>query len=190
VRAILVFTLATASGCRLGFDESRSDIRDARGDDGPGDDDAHSDGNVGTDAAIDAAPVVCPGNYITLGVGTSVYRLETNSVDWLSAEQSCEADGQHLVVVDDVVELSAVAAAISGQNIWIGVTDRKAIGTWLKVTGGTATYLPWDSSEPDLAALECVYIDALTLKLVDQGCGSGRRAVCECDTVAPDPTSY
>ena len=97
--------MSMAAGCRLGFDESQSEIRDAQRDDAGASDDA-TDGNGGSDAGNDAAPVVCPGNYITLGVGTSVYRLETNSVPWLSAEQSCETDGQHLVVVDDVVFIS------------------------------------------------------------------------------------
>jgi hypothetical protein len=184
-----MFSIALSLGCRLGFDRSTTEVRDAAEGDGAGQADARVDGQT-IDAVVDAAPVTCPGNYVTLGVGSSVYRLETNSVTWLSAEQSCEADGQHLVIVDDVTELDAVAAAIPGENIWVGVTDRKTIGTWLKVTGGAATYLPWDSSEPDLADFECVYLDAVTLKFVDQGCTSGRRAVCECDTVPPDPTSY
>jgi hypothetical protein len=95
-----------------------------------------------------------------------------------------------MVVVDTAVELTAIVGLLPGQNIWTGVTDRIAVGTFRKVTGPNATYLPWDASEPDASATECVYIDSVTLKFSDQDCGSGRRYVCECDGVAVDLTSY
>jgi hypothetical protein len=170
------------TGCRFGFDGG--ELEDAAADD------AMVDGDVTGDSAIDGAPITCPGSYIALDASASRYRLLGSSMGWLSAEQACEADGTHLVIVDDAAELSLVAAAIPSQNIWIGVTDRKTVGTFLKVTGGTASYLPWDASEPDAAGLECVFIDSLSLKLADQDCGSGRRAACECDLLPADLTAY
>lgn len=152
---------------------------------------AIADTDATADARLDSTTsATCPPSYVTVGGQTSKYRGLTNSIVWLSAEQTCETDGTHLVIVDNAAELTAMTNLIPGQNLWIGVTDRKTIGAFLAVTGPSAAYLPWDASEPDGSAAECVFIDSLTLKMADQGCGSGRRAVCECDGVPADPTSY
>lgn len=170
---LVALALVTA-GCRIGF----------------GGDHAGRDAAARFDAALDGAPIVCPASYVTLGTLPSRYLPIDNSLTWLVAEQACEADGHHLVIIDDATELSRVAASLAGQNIWTGVTDRKTIGTFLEVTGGAASYLPWDTSEPDATALECTFLDGLSLKLADQDCTSGRRAVCECDGNAVDPATY
>lgn len=183
-------------GCRFGFDAStRADA--AGDDDDDGDDgdassnrDAGLDGSQAGDAAPDAASLTCPTGYLPLAGETSKYKAISSTDGWLAAEQACETDGTHLVVLDTASELAMMVALLPAQNLWLGVTDRKVVGQWLKVTGGVATYLPWDSSEPDAANLECVQLDGVTTKLGDQGCSSGRRYVCECDGAAAMPSTY
>lgn len=166
-------------GCRIGFGVL------------PLPTDSAPDAELIDDAAgADSVSIGCPANYVQLDMGPSRYRALDNSMTWLTSEQMCEADGNHLVIPDTGPELMIVASYLATQNIWTGVTDRKTIGTFLKVTGGPATYLPWDSGEPDATALECAYIDALTITLADQDCTSGRRGVCECDGAAADPATY
>ena len=186
-------------GCRFGFDASTR--ADAAGND---DGDAWSNGDVGSDgvadgapdgapdgsATPDALPLICPTGYLPLAGETSKYRAVTSTDAWLAAEQACETEGTHLVILDTAAELAMMVALIPSQNLWVGVTERKVIGQWLKVTGGVASYLPWDTSEPDAANAECVQLDGVTTKLGDQGCNSGRRYVCECDGAPAMPSTY
>ena len=176
-----VLLIVALVGCRFGFD---------RAEEGGNLDHDAAISDAARDAAVDAASAGCPASYVTLGAQTSRYRLITNSTVWLTAEQMCEADGTHLAIIDDAAELTAIANALATQNVWTGVTDRVAVGTFRKVTGAAAMYLPWDASEPDASAAECVYLDGLTLKLCDQDCTSGRRAACECDGVSVDTSAY
>jgi hypothetical protein len=175
--------LVLLAGCRLGFDESTPQRDSGSVIDGLS---QTSDAS----GASDGTQLACPGTYAAVGGLTSKYRGIDNSMGWLTSEQLCEGDGTHLVVIDNAAELTAIPGLLPGQNIWTGTTDRLVIGTFHHVTGANATFLDWDSSEPDATALECVFIDALTVKLGDQDCGSGRRAVCECDGLAVDPSSY
>ena len=182
--------LLLAGGCRFGFDGRAPDAS-------AGDDDAlTSDTALDPDAAADAADaaadasLICPAGYNLVAGETSKYKAINNSTAWLAAEQACEAEGTHLWIPDTAAEKAQMIALLPGQNIWVGVTDRKVIGQWLRVTGGTATYLPWETGEPDLAALECTFVDSLTTQLADQDCGSGRRYVCECDGAVAMPSTY
>jgi hypothetical protein len=182
--------LLFASACRIGFDDvpGSGDAPAADGDAGLFDGSIYLDAPP-ADAPVDAA-LVCPGNYVSVPGESSRYRAINNSSEWLLAEQACEADGTHLWIPDSANEKSQMVALLPAQNIWTGVTDRKVIGEWLRVTGGVATYLPWNVSEPDATDLECVYLDGLTNLLSDQGCLSGRRYICECDGAAAMPSTY
>lgn len=187
--------ICAVGGCRFGFDASTR--ADAAGDD---DGDAPANGDAAPDGVPDAAPdavatpdasaLTCPTGYLPLAGETSMYKAITTTDAWLAAEQACETDGTHLVVIDTASELAMMVALIPVQNLWVGVTDRKVIGQWLKVTGGVAAYLPWDTAEPDAANLECVQLSGVTTKLGDQGCSSGRRYVCECDGAPAMPSTY
>jgi hypothetical protein len=185
--AMLVVCLA---GCRMGFDKLGGD--GGGGDDAPGGD-GGSSGDGGTDGGgngTDGAMLSCPGNYAMLlgAFNNSRYRVVDESEDWDAAQAACLADGHHLAIPDDASELNAMYTALVTENIWIGVTDRITEGTYLRVTGGVQTYLPWDIGEPDME--DCIYIDGLTTQLVAQGCSSGRRYICECDGAPTDPASY
>lgn len=176
-----------ATGCRFNFDEL------GHKDSGPigGDDDAATDGvNPDPDAAIDGAALVCPPGYNSVVNETSRYKVLSGAADWLVAEQACEMDGTHLDVLDSANEKAMMISLMPVTNIWTGVTDRKVLGQWLKVTGGVASYLPWANSEPDLGGLECVQIEDVTTNLRDQSCSSGRVGICECDGLPAMPSTY
>jgi hypothetical protein len=139
----------------------------------------------------DTAPVNCPASYASIGVAGSKYRANGNSFTWTQAQAMCVADGTHLVVFQDDAERAMVTALLPGDNQWVGVTDRITLGTWLAVTGATATYLPWEPSEPDLTADErCVAAKPSSFNYEDNDCLSGRRFVCECDGTPSNPSSY
>ncbi len=187
----LAFAAVIATGCRFGFDDAGSK------DSGPIDanEDAATDGtndpDAGSDAAIDASVTLCPVDYLPVVNETSKYRvLPGGTMGWLVAEQTCEAQGTHLVVLDSANEKAMMVSLLPATSMWTGVTDRKVVAQWVKVTGGEAAYLPWAASEPDEQNLECVQLEDLSTQLRDQGCLSGRQAICECDGLPAMPSTY
>lgn len=184
---LLAAVAVLSAGCRLGFEpEARHDAGAVTSDADAGG--ASSDG-ASDGSSADSVSFTCPQAYASIAGTTSKYRFISTSEVWLAAESACEADGWHLAIPDGVVELNILADAAPGTNLWIGVTDRLAVGSWETVTGSTATYLPWEASEPDASAAECVQL-VPTFEIADQDCTSGRRAFCECDGLAADPSSY
>src|SRR5262245_15812491 len=101
------------AGCRFGFESGEP--RDAAGSGNDPDALVDASGVAMVDAMPDGTSVTCPTSYVTIGQLSSRYRLITTSTVWLSAEQSCEADGTHLVIVDDATELAQVANALPMQ---------------------------------------------------------------------------
>lgn len=171
-------------GCRFGFESSGRDASvdgSSFPDDGRRRDGHEEEGHDG--------PGACAG-YVTLPGEASRYQVLPADREWAEAEAACESDGAHLVVLDGPNEKNQLVALVPAQSVWLGVTDRKVLGQWLKVTGGVATYLPWGASEPDAVSLECVLLDGLTVGLADQSCTTDRRAVCECDGTLANPATY
>ena len=162
--------------------------------------DATSDGAIGDapvidglidgmiDGAPDAPPGGCPASYMAVSGQTSMYRVVTTQSSWTNAEADCENDGSgtHLAVVDDAAEHTAVDA-LTGASIWFGLTDRKVEGTPRWVTGAQPVYTNYGPAQNE-TGYDCAGIyqgkwawgDCLTLI----------KYVCECDGIAPDPTSY
>ena len=186
-RAWLLICALAAPGCRFGFDDA------SRKDGGTiGGDDAAGDGmNPSPDATIDSGPALCPQGYNPVVNETSRYLVVPGgTMDWLLAEQTCESQGTHLLVLDSANEKAMMIALLPITSLWTGVTDRKVVGQWLKVTGGVASYLPWANSEPDGTDPECVQLEDVGTNLRDQDCGSGRRVICECDGLPAMPSTY
>lgn len=153
---------------------------------------------------IDApdAPV-CPAAYATtLQSTSSLYRFVATNTTWPSAAADCSDDAEgatHLVVVDTDQERADIVA-VSASDLWIGLSDRVAEGTFLWVTdqgpGLPSSGAPWSPTQPDdqLGEQDCVRIIGATSSGTptlydDVGCESMLRDfVCECDGVAQDPT--
>ena len=179
VRVLLLVVAFTACG-RVSFDPLGGDDAAI----------AEDDAAIGGDASADAPMITCPGTYGMLPgfTSTSRYRVVNTAVTWDAAEAACEAEGAHLAILGDSDELGGVYAALLGQTIWIGVTDRITEATYRTVTGGTPMFLVWDIGQP--AALDCLYIDGVTSLLHTQACTTTRQYVCECDGTLADPASY
>jgi hypothetical protein len=148
-------------------------------------------GDARIDARVDAMPDAdpCPAGYGGIPGAPSRYRLVTAGKSWLDAEADCEDDGlAHLAILGDDSERDAVRGAIGGQ-VWLGVTDRVAEGTYFEVTTGVETYLPWLSGEPNnLFNEDCVELNGGGFN--DEDCGVSQAYACECDGAAASKNAY
>jgi hypothetical protein len=127
-----------------------------------------------------------------VAAGTSCYRFSPEEVDWPVAEAACEADGAHLVIVDDADEAAQIDAIAPIDNAahWIGVTDIVVEGAYLDVTGQPAWLAPWDTNEPLGSAEDCLMIAPDEPVLLDQPCDASDDYLCEYDGLAVDPTAF
>ena len=200
VRLAAVAALATLCGCRqlLGFEEPSSATSDGTAatpdapvnpTDGPGiDPDA-------TDPMVDAFDTAtCPASY-GLASGNSRYRnITTTSPNWDTAANDCGDDGAttHLVVLNDDLERAVIINFAGGIAKWVGLSDRKTVGTLLWVTDQASSYppasgSPWGAGEPSGSG--CVELTpGGTFEM--SACGQNFAAICECDGFSNDPTNY
>lgn len=190
--------MLAASGCSslLGFEELAPPPSTPPPDgvivEPPGD--TFPDGNP-TDPMVDA--LVCPATYdLTLTGSTSRYRFVGNqSVPWLTANNRCGDDGQHLIVLDDQGELAAINVLAGAGERWVGLSNRANGGTmYLPVTDQPTqfpplTTPPWATGQPQPGETGCVAIND-NGQLVTLSCGNGRTYICECDGLASDPANF
>ena len=175
-----------AVGCREHFEELRHDASV------PGDGDA--DAIDATMLAIDAAG--CPATYTSRVGLTSKYRVVlATSTTWLEAEAFCEADGAHLIVIDDLAENNFARSLIATTNehVWLGGGDHLVEGTFGWVTGRPMTFTRWGSTEPNNTSNieDCMEIDSNGLWNDERNPGLATyHTVCECDGFAVLPARY
>jgi len=161
---------------------------------GPADTGLRMDSMVVDSAAADTTPsdsrrpdmgLSCPSSYSMNVVGTC-YRIVTSPrLDWQDAERACEADGAHLVVVNDAAE-----DALVPDLHWIGYSETVTEGTFLWVTGaGASSYVVWGGTDPDrLADAYCVVQRPDDWH--DDNCYETKPYVCEFDGRAADPAAW
>jgi len=185
--------VALLEGCS--FELAPGDPRngDTAPDGGAAADGSPADGS--TDSASDSVLVLpCPSSY------AGGYRLVTTPMTWLASEESCEADlpGQtHLVVIETEAERVAVAElaqALAG-DAWVGIVrdpGGQAPWPWHYVTGGDATFAPFEGSEPNNMSGDqfTVVIRKSSRFLYDYGVGNLVPAICECDNRPPIDADY
>jgi Lectin C-type domain len=143
---------------------------------------------------IDAAPTIdgpmaqCPNGYATIAGGNAghQYMFIAGGATWAQQEAACNLTAPasaHLAVPDDIGELTALDTLAGGTNrYWIGVSDSATENTFVRVTGGNQTFLPWDPPAPDDAGPgeDCVEAIPATHEFNDERCNTDRPAVCEC----------
>lgn len=152
----------------------------------------------GTDGGIvdsmppdDAPAATCPAEYMALAGGTTghFYRKAPGDLDWVAQFDFCMGTSTraYLAVPDDAAELTALAGLAGTTPFWVGINDRATEGSYVKASGGPATFLPWAAGEPDSAnqgpdaSQDCV--SATATNISDQNCtggGASLPAVCEC----------
>ena len=170
----------TPAGDGAAATDDAAPTTDARSTDGP---------------ALDAAPPPCPAGYV------GGYRVVSTLQSWRAAEADCEDDTtglSHLVVIDNAGELAAVnaaLAALAAGDVWVGVMrDAPMPWVWRAVTGGNASYLPWETGQPDDQSGDQQVVSLMRasglLRDVSTGSSTNRAALCECDRRPPVDADY
>ncbi|HEY5921881.1 MAG TPA: lectin-like protein [Kofleriaceae bacterium] len=151
------------------------------------------DGNDSADAAPPDAigSELCAKTY-TQSEGSSLYRVGV--ADWYTAEAACEAEGAHLVVIGGVAENNFMLKLDPDGDIWVGMSDHVAEGTYRWLTGAAvaAGYTNWQLTQPNNAGLDedCGEMNA-DGGWNDNGCQYLQTYVCECDGAAlPAPPMW
>lgn len=142
-------------------------------------------GRVGFDVAGD--PGECLTGYTDLGTGC--YRLVLDpELSWLEAEHACEADGAHLVVLDDAAEHQVIADMVPAgvDDLAMGASDRITEGEFVSVTR-QPMFQPWAAGEPD-GAEDCVKLTQGELK--DSSCIDTEEYICEYDGLPADQSAF
>jgi hypothetical protein len=93
---------------------------------------------------------------ITNPANGHLYYLLT-AQNWNSAETEALTLGGHLVTINDAVEHNWVYSTFSAyggvnRRIMIGLTDAAVEGTFVWISGETATYRNWNNGEPNNAS--------------------------------------
>jgi hypothetical protein len=146
------------------------------------------------DATADSTMTVeCPATYV------GGYRSIVTTSTWLGAELACEADlpgATHLVVLDDDGERARIALAIQTVgDAWVGIVrdpGGSAPWPWRVVTGGAASYAPWEGTEPNNMSGD-QYVGVIRQSsgyLYDYGPTNLVYAICECDMRPPMNADY
>ena len=176
---VVLIAIVLAIGCRAHFDDIAFD--------------------AGTDAdatmlLTDAA--ACPASYTPRAGLTSKYRVMlATSTTWLEAEAFCEADGTHLIVIDNLAEnnfAQSLNAAFT-EHVWLGGGDHLVEGTFGWVTGRPMTYTRWGGTEPNNneGAEDCMEIDNNGNWNDERNVGQMTyHTVCECDAFPVLPARY
>jgi hypothetical protein len=74
---------------------------------------------------------------------------QVNDLTWEEAEAYAVGVGGHLVTINDQAEDDWLEATFTGENLWIGFTDRDVEGTWVWSSGEPVTYTDWCPGQPD-----------------------------------------
>jgi hypothetical protein len=130
---------------------------------------------------IDAGPGDCPGDYVTVGSQSHVYKVLGGTESWTNRQVTCANAGAYLAIPADSTELSDVIGFAGGGPIWVGISDSVTETVFVDVRGGTTPYLPWASGQPDdnNPGEDCVKATGATYS--DERCSQHNTAVCECE---------
>ena len=151
--------------------------------DAPSSSDASSDASEPSDAPITSG---CPATFasITGGQAAHRYRLINATDDWSEQRGTCTAmsNSAYLAIPDNAAELAAIAMLSAASASWVGISDMATENTFITVKGAAATFLPWDTNQPDdNGGEDCVMVQTSSSRLRDEKCSTKYRAVCECE---------
>jgi hypothetical protein len=122
--------------------------------------------------------------------GSGYMACGKNSVDFETAEASCEEQGMRLVKIDDDAEDAFVASLVAdlGAYVWIGARSEAGAGifTWLDGTvmydGGPVdgVYQHFAQGQPAmLSTKDCVQFEALGSAWSNTRCSDTQEFICE-----------
>ena len=82
-------------------------------------------------------------------IDTSKYSVVKSNVSWNTAANNCQANGGHLVTInnkDEFAGLCALAEKNGLEAVWVGGFRKSGNIVWLN--GETSDYIPWANGEP------------------------------------------
>uniref|UniRef100_A0A915AQY5 C-type lectin domain-containing protein n=1 Tax=Parascaris univalens TaxID=6257 RepID=A0A915AQY5_PARUN len=87
------------------------------------------------------------------------YRLFEIELQWIQAENYCRNVGGTLVSINDPAENDFVHKLRKKNNIWIGLNKlNDSLGIYKWSDGQEASYLNWDSTQPNEPFVDCTYM--------------------------------
>ncbi|XP_061472582.1 low affinity immunoglobulin epsilon Fc receptor-like isoform X2 [Rhineura floridana] len=119
----------------------------------------------------DSACRVCPEGWL-LSSG-QCYHFQVQNTHWSFAKKSCEDQGGHLVVINDLQEQSFLRSNTKQNNYWIGLSDMLSEGTFVWVDSSPVSFTSWNPREPNNAGQgeDCVIMTP-SGRWQDRECGS------------------
>jgi hypothetical protein len=145
----------------------------------------------GMDASQQPQPDPCDGGVLEASSNTC-YRVFAAPLPWEEAVSACQDWGGLLVGIESPLEHDFVAA-LSDTDIWLGVNDRAAEGTFVGTDGAPVVFFNWSEGQPDdfLGEEDCVALRSLDLLWNDTSCTAEKAYVCEraCSGACGDPCS-
>ncbi|XP_021033830.1 asialoglycoprotein receptor 2 [Mus caroli] len=89
----------------------------------------------------------CPVNWLEFG--GSCYWFSRDGLTWAEADQYCQLENAHLLVINSREEQDFVVKHRSSFHIWIGLTDRDGSWKWVDGTEYRNNYRNWAFTQPD-----------------------------------------
>ncbi|KAM6475549.1 uncharacterized protein PHA67_007686 [Liasis olivaceus] len=121
----------------------------------------------------------CPAHW--LHFQKSCYFFSLASKPWEAAQQACEDEGAHLVIVNHWTEQNFLAKQMVREQVfWIGLSDAGEEGQWTWVDGTPLSLSLWGNGEPNNAGSG---EDCATLRFNgnwnDASCSGNEYWICE-----------
>lgn len=121
----------------------------------------------------------CPAGYTPVFGGPALaYGPVQPATRWVDATMTCLGEGTRVAVPSSRFEALVLVDHANVNGVWVGVSQLDTPGVWTTAYGMAASYLPWDSAEPNGSG-DCVLMDDLG-ELADSACTNADNFVCEC----------
>ncbi|XP_068212227.1 macrophage mannose receptor 1-like isoform X2 [Palaemon carinicauda] len=131
----------------------------------------------------------------------SCYSMSSLQLSWDEAKKACENDFSHLLRIEDEQEGAFFTSSFAyyGTDVWTDVKARRYSDEsfdFIFDNEKLVKYLPWDSSEPNLAEGDCILMEGSEASAglyKAHGCEKELNFICEYDragytTLPPEPT--
>ncbi|NP_058885.1 asialoglycoprotein receptor 2 isoform X1 [Rattus norvegicus] len=89
----------------------------------------------------------CPVNWVEFG--GSCYWFSRDGLTWAEADQYCQMENAHLLVINSREEQEFVVKHRGAFHIWIGLTDKDGSWKWVDGTEYRSNFKNWAFTQPD-----------------------------------------
>uniref|UniRef100_A0A8C6L8C7 Mannose receptor, C type 1b n=1 Tax=Nothobranchius furzeri TaxID=105023 RepID=A0A8C6L8C7_NOTFU len=139
----------------------------------------HKGGNPPTPSLVEQG--FCSDPYIPYN--GHCFHLQRTTQTWPDAQRECRKDGGDLVTINNVEDQSFVISQLgyaSGDELWIGLNDRRTEGLFDWSDHATVTFTSWEFGKPTVSGLseDCVFIRGENGNWADGSCDDKRGFIC------------